>query len=235
MITCRPLIAVNTYTNPSSRRRDRDRAPASGSPPRRRHARGQMPELSPSPTPSKNFSMRRRRSRLATAVLMTWASDPGPAGPMSGRAEIRLVKYSEGIARSLAYCTTGVVPTARSGSYSSIGGDILLEGGPVIDLDTVRLQPLPVFIGPGGFRTGRADVTQIRAGLDQQTTHQQLGALVTGERDACLDRRRPSRAPLIAGSRALRVFARTSSLTPAAAAIAPASAPCRLDPPARSR
>jgi hypothetical protein len=36
--------------------------------------------------------MRAKRSRLATAALITCAREPAPAGPISGRAEIRLVK-----------------------------------------------------------------------------------------------------------------------------------------------
>ena len=49
------------------------------------------------------------------AALITCASEPAPIGPISGRAEIRLVKYSAGMVACLAACTTGVVPMARSG------------------------------------------------------------------------------------------------------------------------
>ena len=56
----------------------------------------------------------------AMAALTTWANDPAPMTPNRGRAEIRLVKYSAGMPCALAFCTTGVVPMARSGLNSCI-------------------------------------------------------------------------------------------------------------------
>jgi hypothetical protein len=44
------------------------------------------------PTPPKKAFISSKRALLATAALTTWASEPAPAGPISGRAEIRLVK-----------------------------------------------------------------------------------------------------------------------------------------------
>ena len=78
-----------------------------------------MPAVSPLPTPSKKACMASNRALLAMAALMTEGRDATPAGPISGRAEIRLVKYSAGIAASFAFWTTGVVPMARSGRNSS--------------------------------------------------------------------------------------------------------------------
>ena len=42
------------------------------------------------------------------------AMEAAPAGPNSGLADTMLVKYSAGMPCSLAFCTSGVVPSARS-------------------------------------------------------------------------------------------------------------------------
>jgi hypothetical protein len=52
----------------------------------------QTPAEKPVPTPPKKACISSNRPLLAIAVLTTWASEPAPAGPISGRAEIRLVK-----------------------------------------------------------------------------------------------------------------------------------------------
>ena len=81
--------------------------------------RSHIPAVSPLPTPSKKAVMRSKRSLLASAALTTCASEPAPAAPINGRAEIRFVKYRAGIDNCLACCTTGVVPIARSGLIAS--------------------------------------------------------------------------------------------------------------------
>mmetsp|Transcript_53735 Transcript_53735/g.126564 ORF Transcript_53735/g.126564 Transcript_53735/m.126564 type:complete len:234 (-) Transcript_53735:258-959(-) len=79
----------------------------------------QMPALSPAPVSPKKSRIVSKRAWFAMAPLMTWASEPAPAGPINGRAEIRLVKYSAGRPRCLQACTSGVVPMASCGRWRS--------------------------------------------------------------------------------------------------------------------
>ena len=53
------------------------------------------------------------------AALTTCARLPAPATPIKGRAEIKFVKYKDGIPSSLPFWTTGVVPIARDGLIAS--------------------------------------------------------------------------------------------------------------------
>ena len=54
--------------------------------------RYQTPAVWPSPVAPKNSRMAVKRALFAIAALITVASEPAPATPISGRAEIRLVK-----------------------------------------------------------------------------------------------------------------------------------------------
>ena len=67
------------------------------------------------------------------------------------------------------------------------GVQVVFQRGAELHLHALGLQPLGVVGIPRCGRAGRAHVAQIGAALHQQTTHQQLGAFVTAERDAAVD------------------------------------------------
>ena len=48
-------------------------------------------------------------------------------------------------------------------------------------------EPLGVALVPGRLRAGGADIAQVGAGFLQETTDDELGAFVAGERDAGVD------------------------------------------------
>ena len=185
----------------------------------------QTPAAWPAPTPSK-------KSRhpveaiawLPSAALMTRARVPAPAGPISGRAEIRLVKYSAGIALRLG------VLHHRRGADGQIRAE--LARPPAISCSRlarywtrgpVRLEPFAVGIGPDRPRAGGADIGHIRAAFDQQPRDQQFGAFIARNGDPALDRFGGERAA-IAGRKRFLAASTLSCAMPQAAPIASSQA-----------
>ncbi len=66
-------------------------------------------------------------------------------------------------------------------------GQIVFERCTVLHVDAVGFEPCGVVGGPFRLGASRADIAQVRAGLDQQAGDEQFGAFVAGKRDAALD------------------------------------------------
>ena len=89
---------------------------------------------------------------------------------------------------SLAFCTSGVVPTARSGRTSCIAARSCSSEARYCTCVPRASSHCAVRLAPFGARAGGADIGHLGAGLDQQPRHQQFRAFVAGDGDARVDR-----------------------------------------------
>ena len=95
------------------------------------------------------------------------------------------MKYTAGMPCSLAACTSGVVPRARSGLHLAHGSEVLLQRGAILHMHAARLAAsrnpasLHSVRGQGG-----ADIGHGGAGLDQQARYQQFRTFVAGDHQA---------------------------------------------------
>ncbi len=152
--------------------------------------------------------------------MTTVASEPAPATPISGRAEIRLVKYSAGIERSLACWTTGVVPIARSGLRRVDRGEVVGEAGAVLDRDAVRLEPVRSGSDHGVFGQAVPTYSNVAPLSIEQAGDEQFGAFVARDGDPARDRRPGERAADLGQRGVLGGIGQAPCAVPVAAPIA---------------